>query len=245
MSRNKLLTISVTVFVVVVFFGVIYFKISVDHEPIRVYLVPERSSTGGETSEVVNRQDTLPAESYTPLYDVGTERESDEQHQLPEQTSRLPLVEEVLTEDFLDSSEESVPDVESEYPKVPAGYPLVPPWKMSNDPQTNFAAGSTNQLTLMHKVLIKLWNQGDQSFVAGVIKESTGKIYPLYPNTLYVRWGEMDLPDGTTRRYIRRTLGPPGLKLTTDQLGNGEIPPGIKVIDMDSGGIDPQLYLRE
>ena len=238
MSRNRLLTISVAMFVVVVVLGVVYFRLSVDREPIRVYLVPERSSARGKTSEVVNRPDPLPTESYTPSYDMETERESDEQHQLPEQTSPLPLVEEVLTEDFLmsaslDSSEESVSDVESKYPKVPIGYPLIPPWKMSNDAQANFSAESMNQLTLMHKVLIKLWNQGDQGFVAGVIKESSGKVYPVYPNTLYVRWGEMDLPDGTTRRYIQRTLGPPGLKLTTDQLRNGEIPPGIKVIDMD------------
>ncbi len=246
MSHNKILTISVTMFVVVVVLGVVYFKVSVDQEPIRVYLVPERSSVHRETPEVVNRPDPLPAESY----DMETERERDEQHQLPEQTSSLPSVEGILMEDFptsasLDSDEESAPDIESEYPEVPVGYPLVPPWEMSNDAQSNFSVGSMDQLTLMHKVLIKLWNQGDQGFVAGVIKESTGKVYPLYPNTLYIRWGEMKLPDGTTQRYIRRTLGPPGLKLTTDQLGNGEIPLGIKVIDMDSGGIDPQLYLTE
>ena len=250
MSRNKILTISIIMLVVVVVLGVVYFKVSVDQEPIRVYLVPERSSAGRETSEVVNRPDPLPAESYTSSYDVGTERESDEQHQLPEQTSSPLLAEEALTEDFLtsmglDSGEEFFSDIESEYPRIPTGYPLIPPWKISTDTQANFSADSMDQLTLMHKVLIKLWNQGDQGFVAGVIKASTGKVYPLYPNTLYVRWGEIDLPDGTTQRYIRRTLGPSGLKLTTDQLRNGEIPPGIKVIDMDSGGIDPQLYLRE
>ena len=69
MSRNKLLTISVTMFVVVVVLGVVYFKVSVDQEPIRVYLVPERSSAGRETSEVVNRPEPLPDESYTPSYD--------------------------------------------------------------------------------------------------------------------------------------------------------------------------------
>ena len=245
MSRNRILTIGVIMLMVVVVLGVVYFKVSVDQEPVRIYLVPERSSAGRETSEVMNRPDPLLDESYTPSYDVETERESDEQHQLPEQTSLLPSVEEALTEDFLMStslysSEESVSDVESEYPEVPTGYPLIPPWKTAN-----FSGGNMDQLTLMHKVLIKLWNQGGHGFVGGVIKESSGKVYPVYPNTLYVRWGEIDLSDGTTQRYIRRTLGPPGLKLTTDQLGNGEIPPGIKVIDMDSGGIDPQLYLRE
>ena len=231
--------------VVLVVLGVVYFRLSVDREPIRVYLVPERSSVRKETPEVVNRPNPLPAESY----DMGSERERDEQNQSPEQTSSLPSVEDILTvedilENFpastsLDSGEESVPAVESEYPEVPAGYPLVPPWAMSSDAQENVSAHSMDQLTLMHKVLIKLWNQGDHSFVAGVIKESTGKVYPLYPNTLYIRWGELDLPDGTKRRYIQRTLGPPGLKLTTDQMGNGEVPLGIKIIDMDSGGIDP------
>ncbi|MCZ6679961.1 MAG: hypothetical protein O7E52_22235 [Candidatus Poribacteria bacterium] len=195
--------------------------------------------------------------SYTPHNAVEGREVVDDRHEqsgqaspsetvstFPAEESSVSTLDEVAAVDSStvtgsESSDEVASDAASEYPRVPEGYPLIPPWKMPEGTQANISADNMNQSTLLHLVLIKLWNQGDHDFVAGVLKGSTGKVYPLYPNTLYVRWGEVDLPDGTKKRYIRRTLGPPGsVKLSTDQLINGEIPVGVKIIDMDSGGID-------
>ena len=124
------------------------------------------------------------------------------------------------------------------YPEVPADYFREPIWMRDGDIHPNDVH---RDIELIDRVLIKLWTQGDRGFVGA--STHNGKIYPHYPDTLYVRWTEKVTPDGFPYRYISRVKGasnaPHG-----DQLNRDGIPPHFKVIDLDEGGIDPYQFLN-
>ena len=122
------------------------------------------------------------------------------------------------------------------YPEVPTGYPskMTPTWIKHENPSRDHE--------LMHRVLIKLWNQGDHD-ISGAFMNS-GLVYAMHPNKVYVRYKEMKLLDGTVRRVIRDTSGPLG---TNPFIPPGEmfpvLPQGVEAINMDNAGINPYEFL--
>ena len=137
------------------------------------------------------------------------------------------------------------PSHESEFPEVPDGFPLEVIWKRDEIP-AHWSEQTIDNLVLMHKVLIKLWNQGDQNWVS-VSMNTGGDVYPHYPNTLYLQWAEWDDSNGVIRKYISSSLGPGGFNkvdITPEQMQAGEIPYGIQVLDYDEDGIDPYSFLN-
>ena len=71
-----------------------------------------------------------------------------------------------------------------------------------------------------------------------------GLVYPLYSNTVYVRWDEWVDDNGDPVRYIANLLGPGSLSHYDEYFDNDIIPPGITVIRYDEGGIDPYVFLN-
>ena len=98
-------------------------------------------------------------------------------------------------------------------------------------------------LVLLHRVLIKLWNEGDHDFVSGSL-EKNGKVYPLYRDVVYVTWRESKRPDGTIQRRIGRFLSAYN-EAIFEQLQNDEIPEGVKLVEYHSAGIDPHEFLSK
>lgn len=99
-------------------------------------------------------------------------------------------------------------DEEHDYPAVPEGFPLNIPVVWLQD---YFDENLHADHVIMHRVLIKLWNQGERGFVASKMDGCTGKVYPLYPNVLYVTWA--DYPDedelgpaGEPKQYLSSFL---------------------------------------
>ncbi len=96
---------------------------------------------------------------------------------------------------------------EDDFPEVPEGFPpeLKPVWLEDWFDEDRFA-----DHVIMSRVLIELWNQGELGFVnvvgAGI---PVRKVYPLYPDVVYVQWREHDEPgpDGEPLKYISYTLG--------------------------------------
>lgn len=70
-----------------------------------------------------------------------------------------------------------------------------------------------------------------------------GKVYPHYDNVLYVRWKEIQLPDGNVHRYISRVKGA-DQELTHEDIESGNIPVNFKVVDLDDAGFDPYQFLN-
>ena len=110
-----------------------------------------------------------------------------------------PIIHHVVTEE---------PEPVEEYPAVPEGFPSDIPVVWLQD---YFEENLHADHVIMHRVLIELWNQGERGFVASTMDGHTRKVYPLYPNVLYVTWAdypdEDELgPDGEPMQYLSSHL---------------------------------------
>lgn len=122
------------------------------------------------------------------------------------------------------------------YPKVPSGYPG------GEDP--NFWTYDwPKDVELMHRVAMKLWEEGKQ-VVGGTM--SNGLVYPNYPNTLIVEWKTQKTLLGS-RKVARKWQGSPEtesfLQSHRGPLYESDIPSWIKVIERKDAGIDPYEFL--
>ncbi len=121
------------------------------------------------------------------------------------------------------------------FPEVPEDYPLGAVWRRINYHKLSPADQRNSEL--FDRVLIKLWSEGNKTFTGAIRDGNTGKVYPNFPDTVYITVKDLKYPDGTVVPYITRQLGSaPGVDLFNP-------PPHIKVFDYVSSGIDPFEYL--
>ena len=126
-----------------------------------------------------------------------------------------------------------------ERPEVPPDIPFAIVWLRPEK-----KAVSIDELTereLLGLVLVKKWNEGDRDFVG--VSMNDGKVYLYYPNVVYVKWEDTQLPDGTITKYASEISGSDST--ISDQVREGILPPGVLVLDMDASGIDPFEYLLD
>lgn len=117
------------------------------------------------------------------------------------------------------------------YPQVPEDYPSKHLVKWPED---------SPSMELLSRVLIKLWTDGERNFRGG--SNSNGKVYPHYNDVVYVRFAEYKTRDGNVVRYAARTKSGPQVSYTKADLLNP--PPHLRVLDLDSSGINPYDYLN-
>ena len=125
-----------------------------------------------------------------------------------------------------------------ERPQVPSDFPFSVVWLQPKEKTARINA--LTQEELLGAVMVRKWNEGDHDFVG--VTMADGKIYLHYPNVVYVKWEDTQLPDGTITKYASVIYGP-GDSTISDQVSEGILPPGVQVLDMDSSGIDPYEYL--
>ena len=114
---------------------------------------------------------------------------------------------------------------------------------------------------LIGRVRIKLYNEG--KWTEGItIDHGTGLVYPIYRDTVYIRWGTFTDINGDTQRYIRSSKGHPDTIRNLEQIGiinefssegstifnrmavsESDLPSDIKFLTYSEGGIDPMQYL--
>ena len=128
-----------------------------------------------------------------------------------------------------------------ERPQVPPDFPFAVVWLQSKEKTVRI--DELTERELWGLVMVKKWNEGDRDFVGTSMND--GKVYLSYPNVVYVRWEDTQLPDGTLTKYASLIYGPGGDSTITDQVSKGILPPGVQVLDMDSSGIDPYEYLSD
>ncbi len=126
------------------------------------------------------------------------------------------------------------------FPEVPSDYPDPTVWEFA---ETLYAISPARarDWELRERVCIKLWQQGKRA--TSVVMEN-GLVYPSYPNTVYVRWGESIDEKGNPVTYIDKLLAPGDMSQYSDYFDNDIIPPGINVIPYDEGGINPYTFLN-
>ena len=150
----------------------------------------------------------------------------------------------LLTAEVVEEPQRVSPFGFGPYPQVPSDFPRDPIWEEVDmyEKINQHGRGMMKAIELMDRVLIKLWNQGHTATSASMSK---GLVYPGFPNTVYVRWNYIEEPDGTVTRYAGRTTSGPDIPESVfDDLGEGIIPPGIKVLDRGADGIDPYTFLN-
>ena len=132
------------------------------------------------------------------------------------------------------------------YPEIPADYPehLMPFWIRNPDFEgvPEHAAGP---FELMDRVLIKLWKQGHTTLTGATLSNENGKIYPHYVNTAYVRYEEFTTPDGVIHQFVNKIVGGPDIAPYLHEIGHGDTPAHIRLLDFDNEGIDPHTFLKE
>ena len=192
---------------------------------LRPYQVPEKSSEGD--SEISNDEFALTEDEW----------EEDSEDFDASSTDAFTLTPEPL----VDQEEET-----SKYPKVPDDYPFnTPIWLRSEAERAHIPSEQLEERILLNMAMVKLWSNGDHDFTGAVIEN--GAFYPLYPDVAYVEWDQNEEPDGTIYRYVGSvlTVGGNDSDAIMDQLNNGEIPAGIKIVDYQSAGIDPYQLLSK
>ncbi len=98
---------------------------------------------------------------------------------------------------------------------------------------------------LLDRVWIKAWENGEREILGASFNPENNRVYLNYPNTIYVWYDEYEADDGTPGRYFTLIKGAGDVKLTKEQKLRGEAPPGVQVIDGETGGIDPYEYLHQ
>ena len=128
-----------------------------------------------------------------------------------------PGEKQLLTEDVADElPRESIFGL-GPYPKIPSDYPKQDIWdRLERSSRSNVGH------ELIHRVLIKYWNEGKKTD-SGTHSEQSGKVYPLWKDTVYVKWGEVENEDGSTERYLSSYLCHGSLGHYEDSVKNSEL----------------------
>ena len=128
-----------------------------------------------------------------------------------------------------------------ERPQVPSDFPFPVVWLQPKKKSVNI--NELTQRELWGLVMVKKWKEGDRDFVGTSMDMDSGKVYLYYPNVVYVKWEDTQLPDGTITKHAYKISG--NDSTITDQIREGILPPGVLVLDMESSGIDPYEYLSD
>lgn len=137
------------------------------------------------------------------------------------------------------------------FPAVPPDYPRSVFW---NNPLYSIEnplipANRHKDLEIISRVLLKLWKEGERNIFGGTIEND--KVYPLYRNTAYVSYTERTLPDGNVFRYISRIKGRQEVKDAVRTVQHPDfsniffktLPDNMRILEIDSTGINPYEYL--
>ena len=126
------------------------------------------------------------------------------------------------------------------YPDIPPDYPRQNVWERLEQSYYDGYANISHEL--INRVLIKYWNQGKKTG-AGVHKGANGRVYPLFKDTVYVKWSEVELEDGSRETYLGSYLCHGSLADYEESVENGTQPSWMKVVLYEDGGVDPYSFL--
>ena len=210
---------------------------------------PQRNVVLHETRSEQDTVDTstVDFEQSETLFEVDDLQMSDDTDVSPinETSEMLEIADAILSGDLV-SEEALAEDVPvspygfGPYPEVPDDYFGVPIWKkgLSDVPVD---VGKNVELT--DRVLIKLWQQGDKNIIGGFLQN--GKVYPNYPDTVYVRERIEESDDELVTTNFSHITGPPGTNIYHEDIWRGNTPPHVTVITMDdSQGYYPYSFLN-
>ncbi len=119
-----------------------------------------------------------------------------------------------------------------EYPEIPEDFPGKENITWGKD-----SAG----IEIINRVLIKLWIEGEKNFRGG--GTDRGKVYPWYHDTIYVTFSEYKNEFGEIVRYASDKMSGPRVDWSEVKDWSNP-PPHIRILDLETSGIDPYQYLK-
>lgn len=208
-------------------------------EPKTVYLLPEPNP---ERAEMLKRALQPPKNVYSsaPPDEATTEDTTPEgvAFDSGEYSNEESGFEDADLEAMLAQLDGETAEEKGDFPPVPADFPSTstPVWLGI----PGYKKGDKPEHELVSRVLIKLWNQGEREFKDGVFDHHTGKVYPLYPDVVYVEFDK----DGTIASSVWMSNTP--FDANDFTTGVWEIKyPEIKFVDFDNAGYDPYAFLTD
>ncbi len=219
----------------------------------RIKQPPAVEHTAPPASELDTQVEMPPTSSHLPNQDVqaAPERSTEEFFEMLDNFNDTPLP----VEETPDGEVTVSPFGFGPYPAVPAGYDLEPIWMLPGAQNGEYPEKLHRECELMERVLIKLWNQGERG-INGISFQDNGKVYPNYPNTVYIEIEEdndwwypqriKDFFDGKTETFnvnsqAIRVFGGDGS--LNDRVLAGERPPGVRYLSLEDG-IEPYEFLE-
>ena len=235
-------------------FSLIVFFISLFYAAVTFYQL--RRPMELEVSDKGEMAQRTPAVSKVPVYSTGTYESLDvdfspERFEYVKADSADPLSpeESPSTDNETETADNETNGVSTDavrFPEVPEGFPFQPIWEKPSA-KNHLSSEQLRELEMLDKALIALWNRGDHSFYGGILDTDTDKVYPHYPNTLYIRRGEVTGENGETTRFVSGVSGGPDMadyytSLSEDERFElhmtGKFPSDIKVLDHSTAGHD-------
>jgi hypothetical protein len=218
-------------------------------EPKTVYVMPEPNP---ERAEILKRALQPPKRAYaTKVLNKAATTEDATVDNLDDSSGESSSQEDDFEEENLESVLAAIDEEDTkkgDFPPVPDGFPLVPIWLSV----PGYQKGDSHDHEMVYRVLIKLWKEGERGFINGAFLPSHGKVYPLYPDVVYVRWVEDTIDNGDGNpfsiRYIKSTLGTEERVFAPSDFFSDDWKtrfPGLKYVDFDDGGYDPESFLAD
>ena len=220
-----------------------------DVEPVEVVEVsapppppPKNLSASEVDPDLIGRESLPPQTELTPTA-PPTEGESIDNFLAELSDEEMAL----LTAEVVGEPQRVSPFGFGPYPQVPSDFPEVPIWDEDPDyPEgdEHFGRDFMRDLELMDRVLIKLWTQGRRATSASI--DSSGIVYPGFPDTVYVTWRYTEELDGTMTRYASEISSGPDVPLSVhDAISEeGTIPFGIQELSHETDGINAYTFLN-
>ena len=167
-----------------------------------------------------------------------------------------PLLSVVESFSYVGSTTDSDEGESNDFPEVPDGFPLTPVWL-----EDYFHERDYSEHVPMYRVLIELWNRGHHGIINGVFASGSGRVYPIYPDVVYVTWGShvREGPDGesievpfVSRRFgaastVDPLLDSEGKLFTEQEIMSGDYKmkfAGISIVNYEQAGYDPATILN-
>lgn len=217
-----------------------------------VYVMPEPNP---ERAEILKRALQRPNRAYTPQESSdeattdSTTAASLEAGSGDSSTQETDFEDEDL-ESVLSELDEETTEDNGDFPPIPEGFldsNAPPVWTTI----PGYQKGDMPEHENLYKVLIKLWNQGERGFHGGSYDSNLGKVYPLYPNVIYVTWYEAtqyDVDGNAIGQYrsIGSGLGMQHYEFTPVDFMTGAWRtkyPGLKILNKKDSGYDPEVFL--
>ena len=252
-KKRRLCIIALVLAVCVSLGTVLMIRASAPVEPKTVYLLPKPNP---ERAEILKRALQPKRHAYvTRASDSALAQDTREERSessSSDSSSHDAEFDDAEFESYLLGLEDDIAEEKRDFPPVPEGFPsdLTPVWLTL----PGYHKGDMPEHESIYRVLIKLWNQGEHGFINGAFRYNNGKVYPLYPDVVYVKWGYAVAHDEagnpTPYRYIATSMGthPREFNFTPEDFVTGDwetMYPGTKFVSYDDAGYDPFTFLTD